>query len=122
MGLALYEEIKSKHPGDPLKQCALFFRNFSIPAATGRKRAASKETQENYQERLNSLIHTLREMNMPVQNLDQISKKQVRLYFEHLEAKGRSASWFTNVNTVIRRFGTWIVDSILQVSQFANQI
>lgn len=105
---ALMEDIRDRYPNNPLKQTAVFFKRFRIPAATGRSREASKETQENYQERINCLIFTLREMNMPVQNIDQISKKQIRLFFKHLESQGRSASWMANVNTAIRRFGIWI--------------
>jgi ABC-type sugar transport system ATPase subunit len=44
-------------------------------------------------------------MNMPIRNLDEISKKQVRLYFLHMEKEGMSSVWMANVNTAIRRFG-----------------
>lgn len=108
LGLAVYTGIKSRHPNNPLKQAAAFFSEFTIPAATGRKRAASDETQNNYQERINTLIHTLGQINMPIRNLDEVTKKQVRHFFQHMERQGRSTSWMANVNTAVRRFGTWI--------------
>jgi len=108
LGLAVYMGIKSRHPNNPLKQAAAFFSEFTIPAATGRKRAASDETQNNYQERINTLIHTLGQINMPIRNLDEVTKKQVRHFFQHMERQGRSTSWMANVNTAVRRFGTWI--------------
>lgn len=108
MGKQDYEDIKASYPNNPIKQIASFFGGFRIPAAIGRKRKASYRTQEDYQTRMNTFVRTLRELNMPVRNLDEISKKQVRLYFEHMEREGKSAVWMANINTAIRRFGIWI--------------
>lgn len=108
MGKQDYEDIKASHPNNPIKQIATFFGTFRIPAAIGRKRKASFRTQDDYQARLNTFVRTLRELNMPVRNLDEISKKQVRLYFQHMEREGKSAVWMANINTAIRRFGIWI--------------
>lgn len=108
MGKQEFEEIKARHPNNPIQQIASFFGSFRIPAAIGRKRKASHRTQDDYQARLNTVVRTLREMNMPVRNLDEISKKQVRLYFQHMEKEGRSAVWMANINTAVRRFGIWI--------------
>ena len=108
MGKADYEDIKARHPNNPIQQIASFFGSFRIPAAIGRKRKASYRTQEDYQTRMNTFVRTLREMNMPVRNLDEISKKQVRLYFQHMEKEGKSTVWMANINTAVRRFGIWI--------------
>jgi integrase len=108
MGKQDYEEIKARNPNNPIQQIATFFGGFRIPAAIGRKRKASYRTQDDYQTRMNTFVRTLRELNMPVRNLDEISKKQVRLYFQHMEREGKSAVWMANINTAIRRFGIWI--------------
>lgn len=108
MGKQEFEEIKARHPNNPIQQIASFFGSFRIPAAIGRKRKASHRTQDDYQARMTTFVRTLREMNMPVRNLDEISKKQVRLYFQHMEKEGRSAVWMANINTAVRRFGIWI--------------
>lgn len=105
---ALWHQIKSMHPNNPVKQAAAFTDQFQIPAATGRKRRASIDTHENYRERLNTLINTLRDINMPIRNLDEVTPKQARHFFQHLEKEGRSASWMANLNTTVRRFGIWI--------------
>lgn len=109
-GLAaqLWEEVKASHPNNPLKQISAFYSEFQIPAAIGRKRRASLQTHQDYQDRLSSFVRELRNLNMPVKNLDEMSKKQVRLVFLHLEKEGRSAAWMANVNTAVRRFGVWI--------------
>lgn len=108
MGAGLWLQVKSMHPNNPIQQVASFMGQFQIPAATGRRRRASMETHENYRERMNTVVHTLRELNMPIRNLDEISPKQVRHVFNHMEKIGRSPGWMANVNTVLRRFLTWI--------------
>lgn len=108
MGTVLWLQVKSMHPNNPLKQVASFMGQFQIPAATGRRRFTSIETHENYRERMNSVVHTLRELNMPIRNLDEISPKQIRHVFLHLQQEGRSVAWMANINTTVRRFGTWI--------------
>lgn len=108
MGAGLWLQVKSMHPNNPIQQVASFMGQFQIPAATGRRRRASMETHDNYRERMNSVVHTLRELNMPIRNLDEISPKQIRHVFLHLQQEGRSVAWMANINTTVRRFGTWI--------------
>lgn len=108
MGDGLWMQVKSMHPNNPIQQVASFMGQFQIPAATGRRRRASMETHQNYRERMNLLVHTLRELNMPIRNLDEISPKQIRHVFLHLQQEGRSVGWMANINTTVRRFGTWI--------------
>lgn len=108
VGRELWLQVKASHRNNPIKQVAAFMGQFQISAAIGRKRRASLETHENYRERLNTLVHTLRVLNMPIRNLDEITSKQVRHFFLHLEKQGRSAAWMANVNTSVRRFGIWI--------------
>jgi hypothetical protein len=108
MGKRDWEEVKARHPNNPIQQVTSFLSGFTIPAAIGRKRKASIRTQHDYEARLLSFVRTLRSLNMPVRNLDEMSKKQVRLAFQHLEQEGKSAVWMANVNTAVRRFGIWI--------------
>lgn len=108
MGVVLWAQIKTMHPNNPIQQVAYFMGQFQIPAATGRRRRASLDTHENYRERLNTVVNTLRDLNMPIRNLDEISPKQIRHVFHYLENEGRSVSWMANINTTVRRFGIWI--------------
>jgi len=106
-GLAaqLWEEVKASHPNNPLKQISAFYSEFQIPAAIGRKRRASLQTHQDYQDRLSSFVRELRNLNMPVKNLDEMSKKQVRLVFLHLEKEGRSAAWMENAASQPKKTG-----------------
>lgn len=108
LGAEVMALVKKLHPGDPLRQVSAFFERFRIPAATGRKREASFKTEKNYRERLNLVVKTLRKLNMPIQNLDEMTTRQIRKFFLHLEAEKWSHGWLKNINTTARRFGIWI--------------
>jgi integrase len=108
MGRANMDYCKSVKPRDPLGQIGLFFENFDIPAATGRKRVASIATHKAYKEHLSGTIKGLRALNINIVNLDELTTKQLRILFHEYEKMGRSASWMANVNTALRRFGIWI--------------
>ena len=101
-------DVKKYHPGDPLRQVSEFFDRFHVPAATGRKRNASHKTELAYRIRLGSVVKSLREINMPIRNLDEMSARQVRALFREYEKQGLAAGWMANVNTTVRRFGIWI--------------
>ncbi len=107
-GIQLVAELKAMFPNDPYRQVGEFFERFLLPAGTGRKRAASFQTQKAYKDRMNVVVRTLKEMNMPIQNIDQISAKQVKKMFQHFEATGRPAGWLANMNTTGRRMGIWL--------------
>jgi integrase len=107
-GGAALATAKRKAPGDAIAQVHVFFDNFAIPAATGRKRTASRLTDEAYRFRLTGLVKELRQLNMLVRNLDEITPKHVRRAFETYEKAGMSAGRMANVNTTLRRFGIWI--------------
>lgn len=108
LGVDAMKYVKKHHPGDPLRQVTEYFDRFYLPAATGRKRAASHKTDLAYRVRLTTVVRKLAELNMPIQNLDEIGTKQVKALFKAFEKEGWSASWMANVNTVVRRFGIWI--------------
>lgn len=105
---AMMDQVKAAHRGDPMRQITAFFELFSIPAGIGRKRAASFETHRAYKDRLSVMVKTLRALNMPIQNLDEVTAKQVKKMFLEFERQGRAAGWLANMNTTIRRCGIWI--------------
>jgi integrase len=108
IGRATMDYCKTAKPRDPLGQIGLFFENFDIPAATGRKRVASIGTHKAYKDHLSGTIKGLRAMNINIVNLDELTTKQLRHLFQEYEKQGRSAGWMANVNTALRRFGIWI--------------
>lgn len=108
MGAEVMKYVKKHHPGDPLRQINEYFDQFYIPAATGRKRTASLKTDRAYRVRLTAVVKKLDEMNMSIQNLDEMTPRQVKALFLAFEKEGLSASWMANINTVVRRFGIWI--------------
>jgi integrase len=108
-GLRILRHLVAEHPGDPFRQLVLFFQSFRIPAATGRKRQVADKTEDCYFNTLKRVLETLRKpLNMQVQNLTELSHKQVRAVTLHWEATGHSASSLATLNTVLRRFGIWI--------------
>lgn len=104
----LLERIKIQFKGNPLRQVSAFFDEYQFTAATGRKRIASFETQKRYRENMNVFVRKLREMNMPIQNIDEISARQVRRVFEQFEKEGKTAGFMAAINTTVRRFGIWV--------------
>lgn len=108
IGLNLLARIKKSHRGDPLRQVNEFFDHFEFHAGTGRTRNVSIATKLAYRNRMIELVKLLQKLNMPIQNLDEISAKQIRHVFSECERLGHSASWVANFNTGIRRFGVWI--------------
>ncbi|MDP1999628.1 MAG: site-specific integrase [Rhodoferax sp.] len=108
LGSEVMQLVRKSHPGDPLRQIEEFFDHFYIPAATGRKRVASGQTDRAYRVRLATAVKKLTAMNFAVKNLEEISAKQIKLMFLAFEKEGWSASWMANVNTTVRRFGIWI--------------
>jgi integrase len=107
-GLALVEHLQKAHPNDPFAQLAGFFREFRIQAATGRKRAVGFKTRHKYVHIMMRVLETLRELNMRIRNLTELSAKQVRYVHRKWEADGASDSSLAMLNTVLRRFGVWI--------------
>lgn len=107
-GLNLLARIKKSHRGDPLRQVNEFFDHFEFPAGTGRKRNVSIATKLAYRNRMIELVKLLQKLNMPIQNLDEISAKQIRHVFVEVERLGHSAGWVANFNTAVRRFGVWM--------------
>ena len=107
-GVLYFSSVKSNFPNNPRRQIDEFFDNFNINSGTGRARVVSLSTRKTYKERMKTLISKLDQINMRVQNLDELGSKQVKLCFQRFEEEGWSASWISNLNTTVRRFGIWI--------------
>lgn len=107
-GRELMASVKARYRNNPLQQISAFLEAFPMEAAIGRKRAVSFGTREAYHDRLNVLVKGLSKLNMPIQNLDEVTAKQVKRLFQEFERQGRSPGWMRNLNTSIRRFGVWI--------------
>lgn len=107
-GMSALKRAQKHHPGDVLKQVYAFFEDFTIPAATGRKRTVGIKTEELYIVQMRVMVGDLRKLNMGLQNLGEISPRHVRALIQHYEAEGLSSSSLQKKTTVLRRFGIWI--------------
>lgn len=108
MGLKVLARVQKLWPGDPLRQVSEFFADFVIPAATGRKRTVGIKTEEIYLVQMRVMVRQLSDLNMPIQNLGELSARHVAALTRFYEAEGLSASSLQKKNTVLRRFGTWM--------------
>lgn len=108
LGLKVLARIQKLYPCDPLRQVSEFFADFVIPAATGRKRTVGIKTEEIYLVQMKVMVRQLSDLNMPLQNLGELSPRHVAALTRHYESQGLSASSLQKKNTVLRRFGTWI--------------
>jgi integrase len=108
LAVPILQQLARSHPNDPRAQLSGLFRNFNIPAATGRARTVSLKTRQKYFRILNQVLTTLRRLNMPLRNLTELSAKQVRAVHLDWEREGLSASSLATLNTVLRRLGFWI--------------
>ena len=108
IGKRLLDDIEARHKGNPLRQIDEYFARFAVPAGTGIKRTASKDTQRYYVKRLKSSVRDLAAINIKIRALSELSRKHMVRLTQKWEEEGKSASTMANKNTVLRRFGTWI--------------
>jgi len=104
----MFEKIKAVYKGKPKRQLDELLANHEINALTGRKRRVSIKTQKSYGDNLGRFINSLKEENMAIQNLDEITTKQVRRIFGSYERKGLSASRMKSMLGSVRRLGVWL--------------
>ena len=108
MGVALLTRVMKAHKGDPMRQVEEYFGKFKIPAGTGIKRTASIQTTRDYVKRLKSSIRELTAQNIKIQNLNELSRKQMTQLVRKWVKDGRSASTMANKVTVLHRMGVWM--------------
>lgn len=104
----LFADIKRVYHGKPQRQIDELLAKHSITAATGRKRVVSMATRKSYADNLSRFITSLKEENMAVQNLDEITTKQVRRVFLCYERRSLSASRLASIAGSVRRLGIWL--------------
>ncbi|WP_301078893.1 site-specific integrase [Rhodoferax sp.] len=108
IGLVLLKAVEEACKGDPLRQADEFFVRFRIPSGTGLKREASIQTKRDYIWRLKSSLRELASLNIKIQNLRELSKKQITQLVRKWVRDGRSASTMANKVTVLHRMGVWM--------------
>jgi len=108
LGVKLLASLERRYKGDPFTQIAEFFGNFTIPAATGRKRTVGILTEKIYVDQMNVLVKDLKRLNMGIQNLSEISTRHIKALTDLYVKESYSASSLAKKNTVQRRFGIWI--------------
>ena len=105
IGLALLHQIQKKYRGNPIKQACEFSFHFS--AVTGNQSLASNAAQSTFRADLIEIVHVLRGMNMRIQNLSEISSKQMRLMILYMEKQGTPIVKLALLRRTIRNFGIW---------------
>ncbi len=105
--LKLFAEIKRVYHGKPQRQLDELLDKHEITSLTGRERRVSLKTKKSYADNLSRFIKSLKEENMAIQNLDEITTKQVRRIFQSYERKGLSASRLKSLAGSVRRLGVW---------------
>jgi integrase len=110
IGLPLLKKIERQHPRDAGRQLSEFLGKFTIPAGTGRRRAASIRTGEQYGEVLQKTLRDLAlpEVNMRLQNLSELSRKHVQAVTNLWVERGASAAYLATLNTSLRRLAIWM--------------
>jgi integrase len=93
-----------------VRQLSEFFSKFTFPAGTGRRRAASIRTVQQYCEVLEKTLRDLAlpELNMRLQNLSELSRKHVQAVANLWVARGASAAYLATQNTSLRRLAIWM--------------
>lgn len=109
-GLPLLRRIERSFPNDSIRQLSEFFEKFSVSAGTGRARSVSFRTIEQYKEVLTKTLRDLADpkLNMRVQNLTELSAKQVRTVTRLWVERGVSSSYLASQNTALRRLAIWM--------------
>lgn len=109
IGRDLIKRIEARYPGNPKKQLKEFFAKFEMPAATGRRRTVSFRTVNAMVAVVSKTIDDLAEpsVNMRLENLSNLSGKNVRAVTELWIERGMSPSYLASQNTALRRITTW---------------
>ncbi|MDR7096540.1 tyrosine-type recombinase/integrase [Hydrogenophaga laconesensis] len=105
---ALAEAIR-RYPNDPLRQLAMFLDASPLPALIGRAREVSAKTRTNHGDMLRGAIGDLKAINMKVQRLDQLNRRQVMAlaaYWTH--EKGQTPGTVANKLSALRKFFTQV--------------
>jgi len=93
------------YANDPLKQMAYLFDGLAPQAFTGRKRIVSHLTEQRFSETLMRAIRELRNLNMPIQRIDQIGRRHIVALVAHwVNDQGQCAATVNTKVSFIRKF------------------
>jgi len=107
-GLGVLARVQKAHPNDPKAQVAMFFRDYTIKAGTGRLRPVSQRTASVYADDLIRLVDDLRAARASIKNLGELGKTHVLVLIKYWSGKGQGAATLQNKLSVLRRFLTII--------------
>ena len=107
-GLGVLTRVQKAHPQDPKAQIAMFFREYTIKAGTGRARPVSERTSSVYADTLIRVVDDLRVCRAAIKNLGELGKTHVLALIKHWAAQGQSAATLQNKISVLRRYLTII--------------
>jgi len=103
--VVLIKEAKEKFPTDPFKQTTYVLGKGDLQAHTGRRRSVSEATRTSFGKTLMLAIADLKKLRMPIQQIDQIGRKQaVALVAYWALEKGQSAATLTTKLSQLRKF------------------
>lgn len=106
-GIAAMTEAIRLHPSDPLKQMTAFLAGTEVQAFTGRRRRVSEETLTKFGETLIRAVKELRSINMPIQRIDQIGRRQaLALVAYWVNEKGQGPSTVAGKLSNLRKYCT----------------
>lgn len=97
-------EARRLHAGDPLKQLEFLFDSGAIPAAVGRQRLLGLKRTQDLKESMRSFIQMLPNLRHGIQNLDELSIKQVVALIRAWQHTGIAASTIQGYISILRRF------------------
>lgn len=104
-GVPKVEHAIKLHANDPYKQMMCFLDDLELQAYTGRRRTVAEHTKTRFGETLTRLIGELRHLRMPIQRIDQISRRHaVALVAYWVNEERHSASTVMNKVSQIRKF------------------
>lgn len=108
-GKAALAEAIRRHPNDPHRQMARFLEESPLPALIGRAREVSAKTRTNHGDMLLGAIGDLKAINMTVQRLDQLSRRQVLALASYwTNERGQTAGTVANKLSALRKFFTLV--------------
>lgn len=107
-GVGVLARVQKAHPDDPKRQIALFFRDYTIKAGTGRARPVSERTSSVYSDGLVRMIDDLRAGRAAIKNLGEIGKTHVLTLIKYWAGQGQGAATIQNKISIVRRFLTFI--------------
>ncbi|MDO9134002.1 tyrosine-type recombinase/integrase [Hydrogenophaga sp.] len=93
------------YPNDPQKQMAIFLDGLDPQSFIGRERSVSHLTETRFGQTLKRMIGELSELNMPIQRIDQVSRRHAAaLVVRWLNEEKQCAATVNNKVSFIRKF------------------